>query len=188
LGCYVVWNHASCQMWSTPGRYSVFVGYLFSNYVDTLIDQLMLSGYGIHIANIHWRFFIRRCYRLIINSRVLVTAYRSLLMCVSVTVFIGILFLTRRKALWQRLLAVVPWVVSQHARQRYAVLRTASPVKAKPNYWTAHQTPTLLPINTKLGKINYVRAFYNCAKFHSNQLRNGALTNWCIFGVCISLT
>jgi len=33
---------------------------------------------------------------------------------------------------------------------------------------------TMLPMNTKLGKINYVGEFYKCAKFHSNQLRNGS--------------
>jgi len=57
--------------------------------------------------------------------------------------------------------------------------------------FTAHQTPTLWPINTKLWKFNDVGEFYKCAKLHCNQLRNGAPTYWwnitpmCIFSVYI---
>lgn len=54
LGCCVVWNHAVGQ--SFPVKCGVRQGgilspYLFSVYVDDLIDQLRHSGYGIHIGN-----------------------------------------------------------------------------------------------------------------------------------------
>jgi len=55
-------------------------------------------------------------------------------------------------------------IVSQHARQRNAVSRTASPVKAKSKYLTAHQIPTLRPINIKHGNIHNVDESY---KFQS---------------------
>ena len=55
LGCCVVWNHAVGQ--SFPVKCGVRQGgilspYLFSVYVDDLIDQLRRSGYGIHIGNV----------------------------------------------------------------------------------------------------------------------------------------
>jgi exonuclease III len=55
LGCCVVWNHAVGQ--SFPVKCGVRQGgilspYLFSVYVDDLIDQLRRSGYGIHIGDV----------------------------------------------------------------------------------------------------------------------------------------
>jgi len=55
LGRCVVWNHAVGQ--SFPVKCGVRQGgilfpYLFSVYVDDLIDLLRRSGYGIHIGNV----------------------------------------------------------------------------------------------------------------------------------------
>jgi len=64
---------------------------------------------------------------------------------------------------------------------------------AKPQYLTAQHTPTLWPINTKLGKVNTVGEFYKFSKLHCSQLRNGAPTYWwnitpmCLFSVCKGL-
>jgi len=65
--------------------------------------------------------------------------------------------------------------VSQHARQRNAVSRMISQIKAKPWYLSVHHTPILSLIDAKLDKVNYVADFISitpgmavwiCATFH----------------------
>jgi len=109
LGRCVVWHHAVGQ--SFPVKCGARQGgilspYLFSDYVDDLIDLLRRSGYGIYIGNV----FIAGI--LYADDIVLASCTcNGLQKLINVCFNSGILLLILRKASCLRLVAVVPSLV-----------------------------------------------------------------------------